>query len=48
MANKNIVLTDENDVELDPATSAAQIQYGDVNAEQELKRIETIIEQYEN
>lgn len=52
MANKNIILTDENNEELDPATTAAQIQYTrngvSNNAKQELDRIEAVIEQYEN
>lgn len=52
MANKNIVLTDENDEELDPATTAEQIQYTrnntSTNAKQELDRIEAVIAQYEN
>ena len=48
MANKNIILTDENDEELDPATTAEQIQYENNNVKQELDRIEAVIEQYEN
>lgn len=53
MANQNIILVDdyldlENAEELNPATSAEQIEYNGVNVKQELKRIETIIEQYEN
>lgn len=48
MANKNIVLIDENDEELDPATTAEQIQYINNNVKQELDRIEAVIEQYEN
>ncbi len=48
MANKNIILTDENDEELDPATTAEQIQYISNNVKQELDRIEAVIEQYEN
>lgn len=48
MANKNIILTDENDEELEPATTAEQIQYGDNNVKQELDKIESIIEQYED
>lgn len=51
MANKNIILTDENNEELDPATTAEQTQYTrngvSNNVKQELDRIEAVIEQYE-
>lgn len=48
MANKIVILTDENDEELYPATTAEQIDYkGSKNAKQQLKEIEGVIEQYE-
>lgn len=48
MANKNVILTDKEGEQLNPATTAAQIDYnGEVNAEQQLKIIEGVIEQYE-
>lgn len=48
MANKNVILVDENDEELNPATTAAQIEYNNIgNVEQELKYIEGVIERYE-
>lgn len=53
MANKNITLTDHgNNEQINPATTAEQIQYTrnntSNNVKQELQRIEAVIEQYEN
>lgn len=53
MANKNVILVDdylelENAEELNPATSAEQIDYnGVVNVKQQLRAIEEVIERYE-
>lgn len=48
MANKNVILTDGEDNELNPATSAEQIEYSsEMNVKQKLAALEDIIEQYE-
>lgn len=48
MANKNVILVDEEDNELNPATTAEQIEYVEgTNAKQKLAEIEDKIERYE-
>ena len=51
MANKNVILVDENDDRLNPYTTAEQVAYikngVENNVKQELLYIEEIVEQYE-